>query len=79
LLLQKKEAFDVMLGEMIGELRYKSTGTRMINFKDDVAIEESFSGSGKILGVEVTDVRSVFVAGIQGEGQDMMMTNMDIQ
>jgi hypothetical protein len=64
-----------MLGEMIGEIRHKSTGTRVLsNSNGNVAVEESFQGSGNILGVEVTDIRSVSIVGLQGEGPGVMMT-----
>lgn len=60
-----------MLGEMIGEIRHKSTGTQVIS---NVAVEESFQGSGNILGVEVTDIRSVSIVGLQGEGPGVLMS-----
>jgi hypothetical protein len=64
-----------MLDEMIGEIIHKSTGTRVIsNSIGDIAVEESFRGSGNILGVEVTDIRSVSIVGLQGEGTGVMMT-----
>lgn len=59
---------------MIGELLLKSGGTRVLSSKENMAIEESFHGSGKILGIEVTDTPSVIVEGLQGEGQGVMMT-----
>lgn len=64
-----------MLGEMIGEIRHKSTGTRVLSGPDgNISIEESFQGNGNILGVAVTDIRSVSIIGLQGEGQGVMMT-----
>src|SRR5215831_7996727 len=63
-----------MLGEMIGELLFKSGGTRVLRSKENITIEESFQGHGKILGIDVTDTRSVYIIGLQGEGQGIMMT-----
>jgi len=65
---------ETTLGEMIGELLLKSAGTRVLDSKENTVIEESFHGSGKILGIEVTDTRSVIVEGLQGEGQGIVMT-----
>jgi len=63
-----------MLGEMIGELLLNSTGTRVLRSNENITMEESFHGSGKILGIEVTDTRSVSIIGLQGEGQGIMVT-----
>ena len=64
-----------MLGEMIDEIRHKSTGTRVLsNPNCKIAVEESFQGNGNILGLEVTDIRSVSIVGLQGEGPGVMMT-----
>ncbi len=64
-----------MLGEMIGELRRRSTGTPAIKSNGDVGVEESFQGSGKILGVEITDIRSVSIFGLGGEGNGIIMSH----
>jgi len=66
-----------MLGEMIGELLLKSWGMRVLRSNENTAIEESFQGHGKILGIEVTDTRSVSITGLQGEGQGIIMTKDD--
>lgn len=62
-----------MLGEMIDELRHKSTGTRAIKSNVDVGVEESFQGSDKILGVERTDIRTVSAFGLCREGNGIIM------
>ena len=59
---------------MVGELLLKSGGMRVLPSKENIAIEESFHGSGKIIGIEVTDTRSVIIECLQGEGQGIMMT-----
>jgi hypothetical protein len=59
---------------MIGELRHRSTGTRVIESDGDIGIEESFQGSGTMLGVNVSDIRSVSIFGLGGHGNGIIMT-----
>ncbi|KCZ71044.1 hypothetical protein ANME2D_03074 [Candidatus Methanoperedens nitroreducens] len=69
-----------MLGEMIGEIRGKITVNRVLPPEGgSPKIESSYQGSGKILGIEVTDMGtywSVIRAGgmLYGEGHGVMMT-----
>ncbi len=70
-----------MLGEMIGETRGKITVNRVLPFESEglaPRIESSFQDSGKILGVEVTDIgtywSTVRAGGLYGEGQGIVMT-----
>ncbi|MFZ3168797.1 MAG: hypothetical protein WA130_14375 [Candidatus Methanoperedens sp.] len=69
-----------MLGEIIGETRGKVTGNRVLPSEGHAPkVETSFQGSGKIFGVEVTDMgtyRSAAraVGGLFGEGQGVTMT-----
>jgi len=69
-----------MLGEMIGEERGKATGYRVLP-SDGVGpkVEVSFQASGKLLGIETTDIGtywSVPKAGgfLHGEGQGVLTT-----
>lgn len=69
-----------MLGEMIGESRGKVTGNRVLPSEGQAPkVETSFQESGKILGVEVTDMGTYWsvaraVGGLYGEGQGVIMT-----
>lgn len=69
-----------MLGEMIGELRGKVTGNRVLPSGGQAPkVETSFQESGKILGVEATDMGTYWSAvraggGLYGEGQGVTMT-----
>jgi hypothetical protein len=68
-----------MLGEMIGETRGKITGNRVLPSDGQAPkIESSFQESGKMFGMEVTDMGtywSVTRAGgmLYGEGQGITM------
>ncbi len=69
-----------MLGEMIGEVRGKITGNRVLPSEGQAPkVETSMQQSGKILGVEVTDMGTYCsvaraVGGLYGEGQGVTMT-----
>lgn len=69
-----------MLGEMIGETRGKVTGNRVMPSEGHAPkVETSFQESGKLLGVEITDMGTYFsvvraVGGLHGEGQGVTMT-----
>jgi len=69
-----------MLGEMIGELKGKIIGMRVLPMECCPKIESSFQDVGKILGVDVTDTGTFWSlfkedGGIYGEGRGMLMTN----
>lgn len=68
-----------MLGEMIGEVRGKITGNRVLPSDGAPKVEASFQQSGKLLGAEITDMGTYFsvaraVGGLYGEGQGVTMT-----
>lgn len=69
-----------MLGEMIGEFRGKVTGNRVLPSEGQAPkVETSFQQSGKILGVEATDMGTYWSAvraggSLYGEGQGVTMT-----
>jgi len=69
-----------MLGEMLGETQGKITGNRVLPSEGPTPkIESSYQGSGRILGVEVTDMGtfwSIFrkEGVLYGEGQGVVMT-----
>lgn len=69
-----------MLGEILGEIQGRITGSRVLPSEGPTPkIESSYQGSGKILGVEVTDMGtywSIFRADglLYGEGQGVVMT-----
>ncbi len=70
-----------MLGEMIGELQGKITVNRVLPFEGEglaPKVETTFQDSGKILGVEITDIGTfwsvVRAGGLYGEGQGIIMT-----
>ena len=69
-----------MLGELIGEMRGKVTGSRVLP-SEGIApkTETSFQEGGKILGLEITDMGTFVsvartVGGLFGEGQGVTMT-----
>jgi hypothetical protein len=69
-----------MLGEMIGELKGKITGNRVLSVECCPKIESSFQDSGKILDVDITGMGtfwSIFKeeGGLYGEGQGVFFTN----
>lgn len=68
-----------MLGEMIGETQGKITGNRVLPSDGQAPkVESSFQDSGKILGVEITDIGTYWSivrgGGLYGEGQGIIMT-----
>jgi hypothetical protein len=69
-----------MLGEIIGELKGKITGTRVLSVECCPKIESSFQEMGKILDVDITGMGtfwSIFKedGGLYGEGQGVFFTN----
>jgi|SRR3972149_5414107 len=68
-----------MLGEMIGETQGKITGNRVLPSDGQAPkVESSFQDSGKILGVEITNIGTYWSivrgGGLYGEGQGIIMT-----
>ncbi len=69
-----------MLGELLGESSGKTTGIRVLSTKGQEAkTEVSLQGSGKLLGVEITETatywQTVRPGGVlYGEGRALMMT-----
>ncbi len=69
-----------MLGEPIGEVRGKITGTRVPPFEGEVPkVEVSFESSGKLLGIELTEIGTYWSivkpdGFLYGEGQGVMVT-----
>jgi hypothetical protein len=69
-----------MLGEQIGEAKGKSMGQRVLNVREGLAkIETSFSESGKLKGIEFTNIGTFWTitrpGGTQyGEGHGVIMT-----
>ena len=69
-----------MLGEIIGEARGKVIGSRVLPSEGLAPkVETSFQESGKILGVEVTDMGTYLsvgraIGGLFGDGQGVTMT-----
>jgi hypothetical protein len=69
-----------MLGKMIGELKGKVTGNRVLSVECGPKIESSFSDTGKILDVDITDMGTFWCifkenGGLYGEGQGVFFTN----
>ncbi len=69
-----------MLGKMIGELKGKITGNRVLSVECCPKIESSFQETGKILEVEVTSMGTFWAilkedGGLYGEGQGVLFTN----
>jgi hypothetical protein len=69
-----------MLGEIIGELKGKITGNRVLSVEYCPKIESSFQDIGKILDVEVTNIGTFWYffkeeGGLYGEGQGVLFTN----
>lgn len=69
-----------MLGEMIGELKGKMTGNRVLSVECCPKIESSFQDMGKILDVEVTNIGTFWYifkeeGGLYGEGQGVLFAN----
>ena len=65
---------------MIGELKGKVTGNRVLSVECCPKIESSFQDSGKILDVEVTDMGTFWTifkeeGGLYGEGQGIFFTS----
>lgn len=72
-----------MLGEMIGELRGKITGHRVLSVECCPKIESSFQDKGTILGVEVTSMGTFWTiikedGMLYGEGQGVLFADGDI-
>jgi hypothetical protein len=69
-----------MIGEVIGEERGKITGTRVLPLEgQSPRIEVSFQASGKLLGLETTDMGTYIAVltpeGVfRGDGQGVIMT-----
>jgi len=68
-----------MLGELISETHGKITGNRVLPSDGETAkVEISFQESGKILGLEITDMGTYWCVarrvGLYGEGQGAIMT-----
>ena len=69
-----------MLGDMIGELKGKLTGSRVLSIECCPKIEVSVQGIGKIIGIDVTDIGTFWEmikedGSLYGEGQGVMMSN----
>jgi len=69
-----------MLGEIIGELRGKITGNRVLSVECCPKIESSFQDIGKILDIEVTDIGTFWTifkedGGLYGEGQGILFAS----
>ena len=68
-----------MLGEMIGEETGKITGTRVLASEGGAPkVETSFQGTGRYLGIEVTDIGTYWAVmrpdgTLYGEGQGVVM------
>lgn len=72
-----------MLGEMIGELKGKVTGNRVLPAECCPKIESSFQDIGKVLGIDVTDMGTFLTifkedGGLYGEGQGIFFTGEGI-
>lgn len=69
-----------MLGEMLGEERGQVTGTRVLSVEGSAPkVEVSFQASGRILGVDTTDMGTYWSiqrpdGTLFGEGQGIVMT-----
>jgi len=69
-----------MLGKLLGEASGKTTGVRVLPTEgQQVKVEVSFQGSGKLLAAEITDIgtywQTVRPGGVlYGEGHLLMMT-----
>lgn len=71
-----------MLGEIIGELKGKITGNRILSVEHCPKIESSLQGAGKMLGIDVVDMGTFWAilkedGGLYGEGQGILTTNDD--
>ncbi len=69
-----------MLGELIGELKGKITGNRVLSVECYPKIESSFQEMGTILDVDVTGTGTFWAfikeeGRLYGEGHGMIMTN----
>ncbi len=69
-----------MLGEIIGELKGKITGIRVLPTECCPKMESSFQDIGKILDIDVKNIGTFWSffkedGGILGEGQGIMMTS----
>jgi hypothetical protein len=70
---------QVMLGEMIGELKGKRTARRVVSVTDGMTMEVSFESIGTIFGLDVQEVgtytsKSRPDGTLFGEGQGAIMT-----
>ena len=68
-----------MLGELIGELRGKRTGRRVLSTTPGFKVEVSFEDSGKLLGIEVNEIVTYWAevrpdGSLYGEGQGIVTT-----
>ncbi|MBI3695744.1 MAG: hypothetical protein HY238_13010 [Acidobacteria bacterium] len=70
-----------MLGDMIGELRGKRTGRRVLAPEGaGLKVEVSFEGSGKILGIDVNEIGTYWSATrpdgtLYGEGHGVIVSH----
>src|SRR5262249_40104372 len=77
--LRQRGGSDPMLGEMIGEETGKITGTRVLPSEGGgPKVETSFQGTGRYLGIEVTDIGTYWAVmrpdgTLYGEGQGVVM------
>ncbi len=68
-----------MLGELIGELQGKRTARRVLSTDGGFKVEASFEDSGKMLGMEVSDIGTYCSVSrpdgsLYGEGQGVLLT-----
>ncbi|MFN7973712.1 MAG: hypothetical protein U0166_15420 [Acidobacteriota bacterium] len=68
-----------MLGEKLGDISGKVTGTRVVPAGDGIEVETSFQGTGKMLGIDTVEMgtycSSMGPSGhLYGQGQGLAMT-----
>ena len=68
-----------MLGELIGELRGKRTGRRVVSTDAGFKVEVSFEEKGKIWGIEANNIGTYAAqnrpdGSVYGEGQGVLIT-----
>jgi hypothetical protein len=67
-----------MLGEMIGELRGKRSGRRVLSVDGGFTVEVSFESAGKLFGIDVNEIASYWSmsrpdGSLYGEGQGVVV------